>query len=91
MSSDDDQARHVRRSSIQADRQELDLSRTTYSLRELKALKGRLFFVPKKFVEEGFRAHPNMTTYKCFKSLFYLHNESTNIWSHLLPALYFLV
>ena len=27
----------------------------------------------------------------CFWSLFYLHNESVNIWSHLLPAIGYLV
>ena len=28
---------------------------------------------------------------ECFWSLFYLHNESVNIWSHLLPAICYMV
>lgn len=27
---------------------------------------------------------------QCFWSLFYLHNESVNTWSHIIPGMYFL-
>lgn len=36
-----------------------------------------------KFVRSGYRA--DLSNWECAKSLFSLHNESANIWSHLLP------
>ena len=35
----------------------------------------------------GYRP-PDMTTIQCFKSLYYLHNETVNILTHGLPILY---
>ncbi|KAG9307485.1 hypothetical protein G9A89_017315 [Geosiphon pyriformis] len=38
----------------------------------------------------GYR-RPTFSYQKCLKSLFYLHNESVNIWSHFLGAIAFIV
>ncbi|KAJ5094337.1 hemolysin-III channel protein Izh2 [Penicillium angulare] len=42
------------------------------------------------FIHVGYRPVSNSTR-KCFASLLYLHNESVNIYSHLIPAIAFLV
>ncbi len=42
------------------------------------------------YIKRGYRCQLN-SFYECFRSLFYLHNESVNIWSHLLPAFIYLV
>ena len=41
------------------------------------------------FIRKGYRATENSFG-ACFWSLFYMHNELVNTWSHLLPAFYFL-
>ena len=42
------------------------------------------------YIRRGYRRQYNNFS-ACLKSLFYLHNETVNIWSHLLPTLgYFL-
>ncbi|CAG8513436.1 44341_t:CDS:2 [Gigaspora margarita] len=38
----------------------------------------------------GYR-RPTYSYIKCMRSLFYLHNESVNIWSHLTGALIFII
>ena len=62
-------------------------NRTIYSLKELKRIK-KLFFVEKEHIEVGYRAHENMTAGMCVKSLCQMHNETLNIYTHLLPAVY---
>lgn len=42
------------------------------------------------FIKSGYR-QTYSTFWQCIQSLFYLHNQSFNIWSHLLATLYFLV
>ena len=42
------------------------------------------------YIKLGYRRHSNSFR-DCFWSLFYVHNESVNIWSHLLPAIFYLV
>ena len=42
------------------------------------------------FIKSEYRKH-NSTFWQCLKSLFYLHNQSFNVWSHILVSLYFLV
>ncbi|CDH57983.1 hemolysin-iii channel protein [Lichtheimia corymbifera JMRC:FSU:9682] len=42
------------------------------------------------FITSGYRS-PNNSYRRCFQSLFYLHNESVNIWSHLLGLVLFIV
>lgn len=37
-------------------------------------------------IRRGYREELH-TAWDCFVSLFYIHNEFVNIWSHLLPAL----
>ena len=40
-------------------------------------------------IKRGYR--PQLSSFRdCFWSLFYFHNESINIWSHLLPAIFYL-
>ena len=41
------------------------------------------------YIKRGYRRQLNSFR-DCFWSLFYLHNESVNIWSHLLPAIIYL-
>ena len=42
------------------------------------------------FINTGYRK-PYSTNWQCVQSLFYLNNESFNIWSHVLVTLYFFV
>lgn len=42
------------------------------------------------YIRHGYRAQMN-SWYDCFWSIFYSHNESVNIWSHLVPAMCHLV
>ncbi|OJJ96373.1 hypothetical protein ASPACDRAFT_34852 [Aspergillus aculeatus ATCC 16872] len=42
------------------------------------------------YIKHGYRAQLNSFR-RCFWSLFHLHNESVNTWSHILPGVYFLV
>ena len=66
-----------------------DTNRFIHSLRSVKTLKD-VFYVRKKYIKHGYRAHKVMTYGKLTKSLFMLHNETFNIWSHLLCGLYYL-
>lgn len=43
-----------------------------------------------RLIRKGYRK-PLGSFRACFWSLFYLHNESINVWSHLLPACVFLM
>ena len=63
--------------------------RFIHPLRTVKTLKD-VFYVRKKFIKHGYRAHHEMTYKKCTLSLFMLHNETVNVWSHLLCGLYYL-
>ena len=63
--------------------------KTVYSLKELKRIK-KLFFMEKKHIEVGYRAHPKMTVRMCTRSICQLHNETMNIYTHMLPAVYIL-
>lgn len=42
------------------------------------------------FIKTGYR-RAYSTPWQCFKSLFYINNESFNVWSHILTTFYFLV
>lgn len=42
------------------------------------------------YIRQGYRRQLNSFT-ACTQSIFYLHNESVNIWTHLLPILIYLV
>lgn len=39
----------------------------------------------KQFIQEGYR-QPDVSTFECLKTLFSLHNETINIYSHLVPV-----
>lgn len=45
-------------------------------------------WVRNKFIEHGYRAH--YTLWMCLKSLFTIHNETANVWTHLLGMLFFI-
>lgn len=53
----------------------------------------RPFFVRRCYIEHGYRADGfGMTFKQCTQSLYsYIHNESMNVVTHLLPAVYFTV
>ena len=40
------------------------------------------------YIRRGYRKQLDSLT-ECYESLFYLHNESVNIWSHLLAGVFF--
>ena len=63
--------------------------KTIYSLKELKRIK-KLFFMERRHIEVGYRAHPKMTVGMCTRSICQLHNETMNIYTHMLPAFYIL-
>lgn len=42
-----------------------------------------------EFIQHGYRSVSN-STHACFASWLYLHNETVNIYSHLVPAVFFL-
>ncbi|TNV76693.1 hypothetical protein FGO68_gene1561 [Halteria grandinella] len=66
-----------------------DGSRFIHSLRGVKKMKD-VFYVRKRHIKHGYRAHECMTVGKCSKSLFMLHNETFNVWTHLLCGLYYI-
>lgn len=41
------------------------------------------------YIKRGYRREAN-SFYECFESLFYVHNELVNTWSHLAPAFFYL-
>ena len=38
----------------------------------------------------GYRYHPNYDFCMCTKSLFQMHNQTMNVFTHLIPSLYFI-
>ena len=55
-----------------------------------KATEAPAFSFHNRFILSGYRI--NFKSAKSlFKSIFMLHNESVNIWSHLLGALFFII
>ena len=61
-----------------------------YTLRELKRRKD-LFFIKRDFIRYGYRAHNDMTFTRCTSTLCMVHNETMNVYSHLIPGLYFIL
>ena len=67
-------------------------------MKDCATQKGKLLFeegeMPKglrePFIKSGYR-RAYSTPWQCLKSLFYLNNESFNVWSHILATCYFLV
>jgi adiponectin receptor len=51
--------------------------------------KAPQFMVDNTNITDGYRINFN-TPSRIIKSLFMIHNESVNIWSHCLPALFFI-
>jgi adiponectin receptor len=46
------------------------------------------FMLYNPYIKRGFRINFNSHT-KLFKSLFMLHNETINVWTHLIGAIFF--
>jgi len=72
--------------------------KTIYSYRELMELNNFTYskqmphwFFRIPYCRFGYRYHPAMDTCMCTKSLFQLHNQTMNIYTHLLPAIYFAI
>jgi alpha-D-ribose 1-methylphosphonate 5-triphosphate synthase subunit PhnI len=42
-------------------------------------------------VRFGYRYHPAMDVSMCNRSMLHLHNQSLNVLTHFLPALYFVL
>jgi len=66
-----------------------------YDLDELKGLcedtgKTCPYYSERKYINFGYRASNEMTMNKCTRSVFMMHCETTNIWTHLLATLYFI-
>lgn len=64
------------------------------SARKFKILVGHIkrapiFMADNKFIKTGYRIGFNTKGRIC-KSLFMLHNESINIWSHIMGVLFFI-
>ena len=66
-----------------------DPDKLIYTLRELKRNK-HLFFVKRDFIRYGYRAHEDMNFKRCTSTMCMVHNETMNVYSHLIPGLYFL-
>ena len=66
-----------------------DEQKFIFSLRAVKKKKD-VFFVRKKYIKHGYRAHQCLTVGKCSQSLFMMHNETFNVWTHLAGGIYYL-
>ena len=60
-------------------------ARTTFGLIDASELPS--WFTPYPYVRTGYRA--NFTPALCLHSIFYVHNETMNVWSELIPAVCF--
>ena len=67
----------------------MDEEKFIFSLRAVKKKKD-VFFVRKKYIKHGYRAHQCLTVGKCSQSLFMMHNETFNVWTHLVGGIYYL-
>ena len=47
------------------------------------------FFLRVPYIRFGYLYHKNLDALMCVKSLFPLHNQTMNVFTHFLPALYF--
>ena len=66
------------------------MDKLIYKKEELKLLKQRLFYAKRKYIKYGYRANPDMTFGKATKTMVMCHCETMNIWTHLIPAFYFM-
>lgn len=68
-----------------------DLNKGIFDRKELEEESelAHLYWVDRKYINFGFRAHPKMEMSMCMKSMFKGHCETTNIWSHIIALVYF--
>nr|CAG8437643.1 8556_t:CDS:2 [Entrophospora candida] len=89
--------------SIESDQnsKKFDSTNTTYSTTTIDTTAAKLsltcnfgdlpaWLQDNKDILRGYR-RPTLSYIKCAKSLFYLHNESVNIWSHLIGTIIFII
>jgi adiponectin receptor len=50
-----------------------------------------IFYRDNCYLISGYRAMPSYDYWFCFKSIFYLHNETLNIWSHVVACISWLI
>lgn len=48
-----------------------------------------LHLIDNEYIQSGYRIGYNKSIPRIFRSLFELHNESVNVWSHLLGMIFF--
>lgn len=48
------------------------------------------YLVENEFIQNGYRINYEKSSWQIFRSLFQFHNESVNVWSHLLGMLLFI-
>lgn len=58
-----------------------------YRLKQIMKRKQWKYLISSKYLRRGYRA--GQGAWDAFLSLFWWHNETMNIWTHLLPALFF--
>ena len=68
---------------------EIDMERLVYDLEEVEYLD--LYTQKRDYIRFGYRAHPAMTVKLSLKTMFMCHCETGNIWTHGLPAIYFIM
>ncbi|KAG2378789.1 hypothetical protein C9374_007937 [Naegleria lovaniensis] len=57
--------------------------------KQFKTQLHHLLYQDNPYLVSGYRKLPIQSIKKCIYSIFTLHNETLNIWTHLLPAFYF--
>ena len=59
-----------------------------YRLRQIMKRKQWKYLISSKYLRRGYRA--GQGAWDAFLSIFWWHNETMNIWTHLIPALFFI-
>ena len=78
---------HVNEPPLTASPSKPHTTRSRYELIDAADLPS--WFTPYPYVRTGYRA--NFAPSLCLRSIFYVHNETINVWSELLPAVCFAV
>ncbi len=56
-----------------------------------RTLLHRMHYLDNVYLKTGYRVMPSCSRQHCISSLFYWHNETINIWSHLFPSICYLL
>lgn len=60
-----------------------------YDLKEVQPHRDKMYIAQRDYIIYGYRSHPNMNWCLCSSTLFMIHCETFNVWTHLLSAIYF--